>query len=301
MNSTRTTGRSFLSVVGGRRSIRWFEPAPVERAQIQRILEAARMNGSPGNLQPWRAVVVDAGELDDEVRDRLLDANNRQGAHVLAPVWIYWYADPHAAAPPAFLAGVRELLATGALPEAFGWSEERARAAIQDGSAAPSGMPQLDATVHGLPFEVSAVLAAQETVAACSLATLAAVAEGLGTCLQSIAAPAKHRQVRSLLGLPAHFVPVWLQLIGHPAESPEAGGQRPRAPFEELFSWGRWGTPFERDPHVVQSLRAEGLLQPAAPLPGRSEELARLARRFSGALKFAGRSPDPPADRRARR
>lgn len=44
----------------------------------------------------------------------------------------------------------------------------------------PEGMPPLHAIPHGLPYEASAVIAAQETNAACTVATLAAVDEGLG-------------------------------------------------------------------------------------------------------------------------
>jgi nitroreductase len=296
--TARGTGtRTFHRVVGDRRSIRWFDPdRPVERAAVQRVLEVIRLSGSPGNLQPWRAVVVEAADLAGDERRRLLAANNRQGAHVLAPVWIYWYADPDAARPEAFLHGVRELLPTGALPVAFGWSEEHARAAIEDGRRAPAGMPALHETVHGLPPAISAILAVQETTAACGLATLAAVAEGLGTCLQSIARPGAQEEVKELLRVPHRFVPVWLQLVGHPAESPGAGGQRPRASFEELFADGRWGRPFRRDPEVVAALRDEGLLQEEAPLPGRDAELSALARRFADRLL----DPPGPSDRDAR-
>ena len=78
----------FLEVVGSRRSIRWFRPwQPVEVEKVQRILEAARVTGCPGNLQPWRAVVVSQIDLDPVDRDRLLDAANRQRPHEQAPVW----------------------------------------------------------------------------------------------------------------------------------------------------------------------------------------------------------------------
>ena len=44
-----------MRVIGSRRSIRWFRTwQPVEPERIQRILEAARMTGCPGNLQPKR-------------------------------------------------------------------------------------------------------------------------------------------------------------------------------------------------------------------------------------------------------
>jgi nitroreductase len=271
----------FLQVVGNRRSIRWFKPwKPVERGAIQRILEAARLTSCPGNLQPWRAVVVTAAGLDADVRDRLLVANNRQAAQTQAPVWIYWYADPLAATPGAFLERILEQLPTGAIASSVGWTEQTARAAIDDGVTAPAGLPALEATVHGLPIEISAILAAQETNGACTVAVLAAVNEGLGTCLHAIGAPATQAEVKELLGVPEHLVPVWLQLVGHPAESADGGGQRPRMPFEELFAEGRWDTPFARDPAVVEGLLQEGLIQPPGPLPGRFEELEHLGRMF---------------------
>ena len=93
-------------------------------------------------------------------------------------------------------------------------------------------------------------------------------------------------EVKAVLGVPERMVPVWLQLLGRSAESPEAGGQRPRRPFQELFSLGRWGTPYPRDTETVAALERDGLLQPPAPRPGRHEELARLAARFG----YEGRS-----------
>jgi nitroreductase len=271
----------FLRVVGNRRSIRWFKPwKPVERASVQRMLEAARLTSCPGNLQPWRAVVVTVAALDRDVRERLLDANNRQAAQAQAPVWVYWYADPTATVPGAFLERIIEQLPTGAVASSVGWTEPIARASIEDGVPAPAGLPALDSSVHGLPMEISGIIAAQETNGACIVAVLAAVNEGLGTCLHAIARPTSQADVMEVLGVPEHFIPVWLQLLGHPAESPDGGGQRPRLPFEDLFADGRWGTPFPRDGEVVEVLRREGLIQSPGPLPGRFEELEHLSRMF---------------------
>jgi nitroreductase len=271
----------FAQVVGSRRSIRWYRPwQPVEPAAVQRILEAARLAGSPGNLQPWRAVVVLAAELPAGDRSALLDAANRQRSHEQAPVWIYWFADPSAVAPAAFLEQILLGLRIGMLSSAAGWDGEAARAAIEEGVPAPPGMAPLHEIAHGLPPELAAVVAMQETNAACAVAVLAAVDAELGTCLHVPAMPSEHAVVKARLGVPDHFIPVWLQLVGHPAEDPRAGGQRPRKPFEELFALGRWGTPFPRDPAVAAALEREGLLQPQAPLPGRIEELAHLARTF---------------------
>lgn len=271
----------FMHVVGSRRSIRWFRTwQPVEHQKIQRILEAARQTGCPGNLQPWRAVVVVQADLASTDRERLLEAANHQRAQEQAPVWIYWFADSSAVAAEVFLSQISLGLEVGMLAESAGWSREAARASVEEGTPAPPGMAPIHETVHGLPPEIAGVVAAQETVGACTVATLAAVNEGLGTCLHIAAAPTKASVLFELLGVPPHFVPSWLQLVGYPAEEPRAGGQRPREPFETLFALGRWGTPLRRDPAVTDDLARERLIQQPAPLPGREAEIAHLSRMF---------------------
>jgi hypothetical protein len=94
------------------------------------------------------------------------------------------------------------------------------------------------------------------------------------------AAPSKAHIVREELGIPETWVPVWLQLVGYPVEDAEAGGQRPRLPFEEIFYYGDAATRFERDPAVVCQLEQAGLLGAPAPVPGRFDELRRLAQMF---------------------
>lgn len=271
----------FTEVVGSRRSIRWFKPwQSVDGESVQRVLEAARLTGCPGNLQPWRAVVVEQAELSGDDRAALLDAANRQRPHEQAPVWIYWFADPGAVVGSAFLHQIRLGMEVGALAATAGWDAEAAASSIEDGVSSPRGMPPLDSTVHGLPPQMAAAIACQETVGAITIATLAAVDAGLGTCLNIPASRAGAPELYRVLGVPEHFVPVWLQLLGHPAESPDGGGARPREDYGALFARGRWGTPMPRDPVVVERLRAEKLLQPEAPLPGREEELRHLGRMF---------------------
>jgi hypothetical protein len=64
-----------------------------------------------------------------------------------------------------------------------------------------------------------------------------------------------------------------IQTVGYPLESPEAGGQRPRRPFGELFHMNRYGEPFPRDERVVEELKADRMLQAPGPLPHREAEL----------------------------
>jgi hypothetical protein len=67
-----------------------------------------------------------------------------------------------------------------------------------------------------------------------------------------------------------------VQTVGYPAESPEAGGQRPRLPFESLFQLNRYDQPFPRSKEVVEELERDGMLQDPAPLPWREAELEYL-------------------------
>ena len=70
-------------------------------------------------------------------------------------------------------------------------------------------------------------------------------------------------------------------LVGYPAESWEAGGQRPRPPFEELYYEGDINTPFRRDEGVVEKLKAAGMITRPAPLPERRQEIMQLAERLN--------------------
>jgi nitroreductase len=271
----------FLDVVGTRRSVRWFKTyEPVEREKVQEILEVIRLTTCPGNLQPWRAIVVWRDELDHDVREELLKADNWQGAHVQAPVWIYIYADPSAAVPAQFAINTQELISVGALPSAYGWTKSRIEAAIEHAEKTPAGMASIDELLHDLPAEASAAVAYAETVGACAVGVLAAVNQGLGTCLHMIAKGTAQEKVKELLGVPEHWIPVWCQLVGYPAEGAAAGGQRPRRDFGDIFFEGNASTSFQRDPAVVAKLTAANLLQAPAPLPSRRDELMFLARMY---------------------
>ena len=73
-----------------------------------------------------------------------------------------------------------------------------------------------------------------DTSIALAYVTLAAAAEGLGTCwLGAFDEP----QVKELLGVPAGARVVAMSPLGYPAESPEA---RPRKPFGEVVGFEHW-------------------------------------------------------------
>jgi len=73
---------------------------------------------------------------------------------------------------------------------------------------------------------------------------------------------------------------MWVMLVGYPSESWEAGGQRPRPDFESLYFDGEYGKPFKRDPAVVKKLEKAKMIQTPAPLPGRMDEIRKLAEEY---------------------
>ena len=245
-------------VIGRRRSIRFMLPhKPVEPEKIQRMLEAARIASHWGNVQSLRAVVV----FKDSAPREVIEAITAPVAGFqirIAPVVIVWYVETGAVDEQSDR--LRELLKAGAL--GFGDDKEAALErqlipffdGIRDRLKAP-GLNEMDCG-QGI-----------------AQATLMAFEQGLGTCLLGGGNTGKMHQN---LGLPESARILILQTVGYPAESPEAGGQRPRRPFESLFHMNGFGKPFPRSPEVVAELEADRLIQSPAPAPWREAELDYL-------------------------
>jgi nitroreductase len=59
----------FTRVISGRESIRSYDPTkPVDKATLERILEAGRIAPSAANRQPWRFILVSSREVLTQVR-----------------------------------------------------------------------------------------------------------------------------------------------------------------------------------------------------------------------------------------
>ena len=63
-----------MEAIHSRRSIRRFLSTPIEHEDLLRILDAARMAPSGGNLQPWHFIVVE----NREIINRLLNVLKRK-------------------------------------------------------------------------------------------------------------------------------------------------------------------------------------------------------------------------------
>ena len=183
-----------------------------------------------------------------------------------APVVIVWYVETSAVDEQSDR--LRELLKAGAL--GFGEGKEQALEeqiipmfeSIREQFKEP-GLNELDCG-QGI-----------------AQATLMAFEQGLGTCL--LGTPFGD-QIRENLGLPDTARVLVLQTVGYPAESPEAGGQRPRQPFERLFHMNGYGKAFPRSKAVLAELGETGMIQSPAPTPWREEELEN----FRVALSLKG-------------
>jgi len=247
-------------VIGRRRSIRFVRPyQPVEPEKIQMMLEAARIASHWGNVQSLRALVV----FRDGASKETLDAIHAPiaGWQIrLAPVVIVWYIETAAIDEQGDR--LRQLLAAGAL--GFGPVEQKKQALEQQ------LLPIFDSIRESLKQPGLGEVDCGQGIAQ---ATLVAYELGLGTCC--LGTP-NGEQIRQALGLPESSRVLLLQTVGYPAEHWEAGGQRPRQPFEKLFQMNRYDTPFPRSQTVVEELRRDEMFTTPAPLPYREAELDYL-------------------------
>ena len=263
-------------VIGRRRSIRFVRPyQPVEPEKIQMMLEAARIASHWGNVQSLRALVV----FRDSAPKATLDAIQAPVAGWqirLAPVVIVWYIET--AAIDEQSDRLRQLLDAGAL--GFGPVEQK-RKALEE-----QLIPIFDSIRENLKQPGLGEVDCGQGIAQ---ATLVAFEQGLGTCLLGVPAQKKLKRV---LGLPDDSKILVIQTVGYPAELPEAGGQRPRIPFEQAFSFNHRNTPFPRDKAVIEGLKQDKMIQAPAPLPWRQEELDFLARALNIPPIFGDEVPE---------
>jgi coenzyme F420-0:L-glutamate ligase/coenzyme F420-1:gamma-L-glutamate ligase len=191
-NGKVNPAHSVYQVIHQRRSIRRYADRPVERALIERLLEAATWAPSAHNRQPWRfAVIQDKGR-----QERLAEAMN------------------------AVLRA--DLAADGLPPEHIQAQASRRRDRL---TRAPVlillCMTMVDMDDYPDPKRRQAewTMATQSLALAGQNLLLAAQAEGLGACW--LCAPLFCPDVvRDHLGLPAHWQPQAFISLGWPAESP---------------------------------------------------------------------------------
>ena len=256
----------FKEVIGRRRSIRFFEPdKPVEREKIQIMLEAARLSSCAVNAHWLKGIVMQRDYIPEDMLDKLKTPVLNVQLD-LAPVHIYWFADlsvvnENEGRP------LKELVDVGALPPTHGWSHSFVDELVY---------PQILKPMTETP--AYAAVAAADAGMAIGQAMLAGVDEGLGVGLNT----PNPEHIHEVLGVPESWMMIWVLLVGYPAESWDAGGQRPRPPFEGQYFEGEYGVPFKRDEAVVDQMKEANMIQRQAEAndPERIAEIKKLAERF---------------------
>jgi len=258
--------KSFLQTAGDRRSIRYYDPdKKVEDWKIETILQTARFASCQGNINATEAIVVQKESCDiwDEIEECVSGFNVQminQASHLI--FWLTnlnaWYGRAND--------GLSSLALAGALTKYHGWNYEFT-------------MTQTVPRLMSFPTERTEILLRFETGQAVGNATLACSALGLGSCL--LAFGRKPGGVEKAFGLTPNLKFTWAHAIGYPLEDMKAGGQRPRLKFDRLFFKDKYGVPLASDSGTVSALREKGLIQEQAPLPGRIEEIDKLASQFS--------------------
>ncbi len=199
----KPTAEDLQEFLRSRHSIRRFQPVPVAREVIERILETATWAPSAHNRQPWRLVAL----MTPEAKNRLVEEM-----------------------AAAFR---RDLLADGMSPADAEVQVERSRRRILEAPAVillcldPSDMDRYSDEKRS---RCEYVMAVESVALAGGTLLLAAHAEGLGgvwVCAPLFAPDA----VRQSLELPYTWEPQALLLLGYPAKDPEI---RPRRPVTEV-------------------------------------------------------------------
>ena len=197
-----------------RASIRRFKPAPVEKAKIEKVLEAGRRAPSWGNTQPWRFIVVQ----DKARREDLARACGGQPTVGAAPVVIVCCATIDDFTRKGHGEALSSLIPVGAM------TEELKNIVLQSDVFAPYLRGEAVMTVK----------AGEQLMIAIAYMTLEAVNQGLGTCWVGAITP---KEVHKAMNLPDSIFVHSLLPLGYPDEDP---APRPRKDANKIIFWEKY-------------------------------------------------------------
>ena len=204
------------SAILKRASIRSWKPMPVEKAKIEKVLEAGRRAPSWGNTQPWRFIVVQ----DKAKIEEIAKAAGGQ-PHIMAPVLIVCCGAINDLSKKQHRAALAQLRDMGVMD----WTDE-----ILDNVVLGSAVfaPYL------LGEPVMTVKAGEQIMIAVAYMTLEAVNQGLGTCWVGAITP---KEVHKVMNLPDSIFVHTLLPLGYPGEDPKP---RPRKDISKIVFWEKY-------------------------------------------------------------
>jgi nitroreductase len=202
------------SAILKRTSIRRIKPDPVEKAKLEKVLEAGRRAPSWGNTQPWRFIVV-----QDKAKREAIAKAGGQPQIAGAPVIIVCCATTDDFTRKGHGEALESLIPAGAM------TEELKNIVLQSDVFAPY--------LRG--DAVMTVKAGEQLMIAVAYMTLEAVNQGLGTCWVGAITPA---EVHKVLNLPDNIFVHSLLPLGYPDEDPKP---RPRKDMNKIVYWEKYG------------------------------------------------------------
>ena len=220
-------------VIAERRDIRRFRPDPLPNGMLQRLLEAAHQAPSVGLMQPWRFVTVESEQTKTAMQT--LAAHERLVQSEQFNQRTREFLDLK-------IEGIREAPINLCICCEREQREVLGRHTIRDTDL-------------------------YSTCLAIENLWLAARAEGIGVGWVSFYQP---DDVRDLLGLPAHVIPVAWLCIGYPDEHPtrpglETAGWEKRRPLDQLVFNERWDRRPQNDVTEPEAIKASATK--SQPLP----------------------------------
>lgn len=203
--------RGLYRAIFSRRDIRTFKTDPVPPDVLARIIRAAHHGPSVGFMQPWDFIMVQSVEIREKVKD-LFD-RERQAASS-------FFDEPRRS---HYLSLKLEGIMESPVNVCVTCDPTRAEVVLGRNS-----IPETDL---------------YSTCCAVQNLWLAARAEGVGVGWVSIL---KQAQLRQILGVPHHVIPVAYLCLGYPVEFTtepvlQAAGWRDRLDLEDLVHFDGWG------------------------------------------------------------
>ncbi|HEY0791933.1 MAG TPA: nitroreductase family protein [Chthoniobacterales bacterium] len=225
----------FEVLIRQRRATRHFQPVPVERGLLERLLRMAQWAPSGYNLQPTRYIVVEDRALRPALRRACMD----QAPVEEAPIVVVFAGDGRAF-EDRFDAILAQELREGDMPAAY--AERLRRVVPLMCNCGPAGLGWLwKATLlpvvrlfRPLPDVVAVhrrFWTAKQVMLNAMNFILAAEAAGLNTLPME---GFDRNRLRKVLQLPRSMEPVLVVALGYAASSP---GRKTRLPLESVVLW----------------------------------------------------------------
>jgi nitroreductase len=199
-------------------SIRQWNPKPVEKAKIEKVLEAGRRAPSWGNTQPWRFIVIqDKARLAEVAK-----ASGGQGQVATAPVLIVCCGAINDLSLKQHRVALKGLIDAGVMqmPE-----EVLDNVLLKSDVFAPA--------LLGEP--VMMVKVSEQLMFPIAYMMLEAVNQGLGTLCAGAITP---KEVHKVLNLPADIFVHTILCLGYAGEDPKP---RPRKDANKVIFWEKYG------------------------------------------------------------